>query len=122
MRRDRLAWWATTAALCAVLACGGGTSNTPADSEGDEGGEEASEDGEEDDGEATPKRKPMERPVSDHGKSWGGWRWKGKREDCFFVHKNQCFATLDDACKAAKCKKADCTHDDGAPAKVSCAK
>ncbi len=118
MRRDRFAWWATTLALgsALALACGGASSNTAS--------EETSEEGDEGDGEGEDgkPRKEMERPVSDHGKKWGGWRWKGKREDCFYVHKNQCFASLDDACRAAKCKKADCAHDDGAPAKVSCEK
>jgi hypothetical protein len=109
----------TALALIFALGCGGASSNsTGAEGEGD--GDQASDD--EGDADAKPTRKPMERPVSDQGKSWGGWRWKGKREDCFYVHRNQCYATLDAACTAAKCKKSDCTHDEGAPAKVSCEK
>jgi hypothetical protein len=104
----------TTLVLLGALACGGASSNTASDDD------EASDDG--GDASSSKKRKPMARPVSEEGKSWGGWRWKGKREDCFFVHKNQCFATLEDACKAAKCKMADCVQDEGAPAKVSCEK
>ena len=112
MRRARLAWWATTLLLSGAIACGGGASSNTA-SEPDDEEDEASEPSDK-------QRKKMERPVSEHGKKWGGWRWKGKREDCFYVHKNQCYASLDDACEAAKCKKDDCVHDDGAPAKVSC--
>jgi hypothetical protein len=47
------------------------------------------------------------------------WRWQGRRQDCFFVHDNECFTYLDDACEAAGCDEA-CTHDDAAPANVSC--
>lgn len=98
--------------LLGALACGGASSNKASEDEGD--------DDESGDAGPTTKRKKMERPVSEEGKKWGGWRWKGKREDCFFMHKNQCFATLEEACRAAKCKKAECVHDEGAPAKVSC--
>jgi hypothetical protein len=61
-------------------------------------------------------------PVSDKGKSWGGWRWKGKRDDCFFVHRNRCFSRLNDACAHAKCPLAKCKHDNGAPATITCKK
>lgn len=57
---------------------------------------------------------------SSHGKKWGGWRWKGKRNDCFFKYKNTCYPSMAKACKAARCPKADCVHDDSAPAKVKC--
>ena len=63
-----------------------------------------------------------EEPVSEEGKKWGGWRWKGKRNNCFFKVENSCFDSLEGACKAAKCKKSECEHDDGAPATVSCKK
>ena len=56
------------------------------------------------------------------GKQWGGWRWKGKRDDCFFVYKNQCYNKQETACKAAKCKKGACIMDKSAPAKISCKK
>jgi hypothetical protein len=120
VRRARFALWVTTTALWGALACGGASSNQSAGADD----ETETEEGEgEDEGEGEKKsRKKMERPVSEHGKKWGGWRWKGKREDCFYVHKNQCHASLEEACRAAKCKKADCVHDDGAPAKVSCEK
>lgn len=61
-------------------------------------------------------------PVSEKGKAWGGWRWKGKRDDCFFVHKNRCFSRLNAACAYAKCDLAKCKHDDGAPATITCKK
>lgn len=60
--------------------------------------------------------------VSSKGKKWGGWRWKGKRDDCFFVYKNNCYTTREDACAAAKCKKGECVFDKSAPAKASCQK
>jgi hypothetical protein len=63
-----------------------------------------------------------EEPVSEHGKKWGGWRWKGKRNDCFFLVDNACHDTFEGACKAAKCKESECLHDESAPAVVSCKK
>jgi hypothetical protein len=73
-------------------------------------------------GESTipPDESAEEEEVSEEGKSWGGWRWKGKRDDCFFVHGNQCFDQLAAACKAAGCGEDSCTHDKAAPANVSC--
>jgi hypothetical protein len=61
-------------------------------------------------------------PLDPEGKEWGGWRWKGARDDCFFLYDNRCFAERAAACKAAGCDEAHCTHDDGAPATVSCKK
>lgn len=58
--------------------------------------------------------------VTEQGKKWGGWRWKGERDDCFFLHDNKCFDSLAKACKAAKCAEGACQHDESAPAKVSC--
>ena len=63
---------------------------------------------------------PDKDAVSEKGKSWGGWRWKGKRDDCYFVHKNRCFDSKSRACEAADCGKRGCKVDDGAPAKVTC--
>lgn len=60
--------------------------------------------------------------VSAEGKKWGGWRWKGKRDRCFFIHESRCFDSKKAACAAAKCGKDECVIDDSAPAKVSCAK
>lgn len=65
---------------------------------------------------------PDEDAVSEKGKSWGGWRWKGKRDDCFFVVDNKCFDTKKQACTAAKCGSKSCEVKTGAPSKVSCAK
>lgn len=53
-------------------------------------------------------------------KDWGGWQWKGQRDDCFFKVDNACFASLAAACKKAGCKGAACEHDKSAPANVSC--
>lgn len=65
---------------------------------------------------------PDEDAVSEKGKSWGGWRWKGKRDDCFFVVANKCFETKKAACTAANCDKKACKVKEGAPSKVSCTK
>ncbi len=89
-------------AVLSLVACGGGSSES-----GD--GEPA---------EGTHGRK--EKPVSEQGKEWSGWRWKGSRQDCFFLVRNECYSSLDEACKAARCEKSDCEHDESAPAKVSC--
>lgn len=59
--------------------------------------------------------------VSEEGKQWGGWRWKGKRAECYYVFNNRCFETRAAACKVASCGKADCRVKAGAPAKISCA-
>jgi hypothetical protein len=61
-----------------------------------------------------------ERPVSDEGKSWNGWRWRGKRQQCFFRIKNHCYDKLEAACRAARCAESACSHDDSVPAVVSC--
>ena len=48
------------------------------------------------------------------------WRWQGRRQDCFFVYDNECFGYLDEACLAAGCEEEVCTHDESAPANVTC--
>ncbi len=58
--------------------------------------------------------------VSPKGKKWEGWRWKGDRDNCIFIVKNQCFAEQQPACAAAECEEDACIVEDGAPAKVSC--
>lgn len=58
--------------------------------------------------------------VSEKGKQWGGWRYQGKREDCFFKLERQCFATKAEACKAAGCSGKSCQGDSSAPVNVSC--
>ncbi len=89
--------------LALASSCGGGQETSKA---GPDKGDDDSEDAE----------------VSEKGKKWGGWRWKGKRNDCFFVYKNECFSKLNKACRKAKCAKDECGHDESAPAKVSCTK
>ena len=58
--------------------------------------------------------------VSERGKSWEGWRWRGDRDNCYYTVENTCYGTQDDACKAAKCEEGKCEVKSGAPAKVSC--
>jgi hypothetical protein len=65
---------------------------------------------------------PDKEAVSEKGKSWGGWRWKGERDDCYFVHKNKCYDSKSRACEAAACGSASCVVQSGAPSKVSCDK
>lgn len=74
------------------------------------------------DGSTGPEAEEEAEPVPEEGKDWGGWRWKGRRQDCFFVYKNRCFAELEKACRAARCEKKgkECVKDDAAPANVSC--
>jgi hypothetical protein len=86
--------------LIAPVACGGGAAET----------ETA----------APAAAEPEPEPVSEAGKSWNGWRWKGQRQECFFRHRNRCFDKLEAACRAAGCEGAQCAHDDAAPAVVSC--
>lgn len=90
-------------ALLALAACGGG---------GSEGGDGSSAEGD--------RRARQDKPVAEQGKKWSGWRWKGKRQDCYFKVENECHSSLEGACKAAGCKKSDCVHDEAAPANVSC--
>jgi hypothetical protein len=56
------------------------------------------------------------------GKQWGGWRYQGERDDCFFVIGRRCFKTEEAACKAARCGAKKCVVDGGGPASVRCAK
>ena len=59
---------------------------------------------------------------SDGGK-WGGWRYQGDRNDCFYVVGRRCFKSEKSACNAAKCKTpAACKSTGGGPATVACAK
>jgi hypothetical protein len=52
-------------------------------------------------------------------KEWGSWRWKGKRDLCYFVVDNNCFPDEKSACEAAECESG-CVVNKGAPAKVTC--
>lgn len=52
---------------------------------------------------------------------WGGWRFKGSRDDCFFIVGAKCFKTDGAACQAARCAAPKrCTVVGAAPAQVSC--
>jgi hypothetical protein len=59
-------------------------------------------------------------PVSGQGKHWGGWRYEGTRDDCFFVVGRRCFDDEQRACAAAKCKSGECEIHGGGPATVTC--
>jgi hypothetical protein len=64
----------------------------------------------------------QETGVSETGKRWGGWRWKGKRARCYYMVENRCFESEAAACKAAGCAGKRCRTDDSAPVQVGCAK
>ena len=53
---------------------------------------------------------------------WGGWRYTGSRDECFFVVGRRCFKTEASACAAARCGKKKCETTGGGPATVACAK
>jgi hypothetical protein len=59
-----------------------------------------------------------EEPVPE-GKAWGGWRYQGKRDDCFYVVERECFATLAEACEATTCEHG-CDSRGAGPAIVHC--
>lgn len=61
-------------------------------------------------------------PVPEHGKRWGGWRWRGKRDTCFFVYRNKCYSEKAKACRAAKCGPRKCKYKGGGPAEIYCKK
>jgi hypothetical protein len=56
------------------------------------------------------------------GGKWGGWRYTGDRNDCFFVVGRRCFKTEASACAAARCGKRKCETSGGGPATVACTK
>jgi hypothetical protein len=60
--------------------------------------------------------KDVEKPA---GVSWGGWRYEGAREDCFFVVGRKCFDKEETACEAARCKEG-CEVEGGGPATIKC--
>lgn len=54
-------------------------------------------------------------------KNWGGWRYKGDRNACFFIVGSKCFKTENAACQVARCKAPKkCNAVGAAPATVSC--
>lgn len=58
---------------------------------------------------------------SPRSKSWGGWRYKGDRNACFFIVGGKCHKTEKAACRSLRCKKpTTCTAVGAAPAQVSC--
>lgn len=61
-----------------------------------------------------------EEAVSGQGKHWGGWRYQGSRDDCFFVVGRRCFTDEQRACAAARCKGGECEIHGGGPATVTC--
>lgn len=66
------------------------------------------------------KAASTEEPVDDTGKKRGGWRYQGRRDDCFFLVKRKCFDNRADACAAARCGKKQCVVEGGGPASVRC--
>ena len=95
------------AALAALaLGCGGGaaTSNEPTTAKEKQHREAVAK------GEVDPS-----------GGKFGGWRYTGDRNDCFFVVGKRCFKTDAAACKFAKCGARKCDIVGGGPATVSCA-
>jgi hypothetical protein len=60
---------------------------------------------------------------SPDNRKWGGWRYTGERDDCFFVVGRKCFKTEAAACQAAHCAAPKhCEVTGGGPATISCAK
>lgn len=58
---------------------------------------------------------------SQNSRKWGGWRYKGDRNDCFFVVGRQCFKTEAQACAAARCTgKKKCSSSGAGPATIAC--
>lgn len=54
-------------------------------------------------------------------KKWGGWRYKGERNTCFYSVGGRCFKTEAAACNVAKCGgKKKCMSTGGGPAIVTC--
>ena len=51
---------------------------------------------------------------------WGGWRYQGDRNDCFFVVGRKCFKTEAQACDAARCRPKKCETVGGGPASIAC--
>lgn len=58
--------------------------------------------------------------VSGAGKKWGGWRYQGSRDECFFLVKRKCYDKRAEACTAARCGGKRCVVEGGGPATVRC--
>jgi len=62
-----------------------------------------------------------DQPVTADGKKWGGWRYRGRRDTCYYVVGRRCFDKRADACAAARCgNQQQCVVEGGGPARVSC--
>jgi hypothetical protein len=59
--------------------------------------------------------------TSSSGGKWGGWRYTGDRDECFFIVGRKCFKTETAACAAARCGSRKCETTGGGPATVACA-
>lgn len=66
------------------------------------------------------KAASTEDEVSGKGKKWGGWRYAGSDDTCFFIVKRRCFEKREDACAAARCGDRTCVVEGGGPATVRC--
>jgi hypothetical protein len=53
-------------------------------------------------------------------KKWGGWRYQGDRDSCFYVVGRKCFRSKKVACSAARCTPGACEIIGGGPATVQC--
>jgi hypothetical protein len=96
-----------TLALLVVLGCGG-PSAVDADEPQTAKEKQELEASESDDPKSTPNK-------------WGGWKYKGARDDCYFVVGRTCFKTEKEACTAARCRSPKkCEVVGGGPATVSC--
>ena len=104
------------ALLVIAVACGGaplpdeprGRAGTSAKAKGGKHGSEAGREAEDPDA------------VARGGKKWGGWRYDGSRDECFFLVKRTCFATEAAACKAAGGGRGKGAVSGGGPAPVTC--
>jgi len=108
---------AAVASLFLILGCGQAPHAKPAQSEADKPASHEAADRARAEAAAHP-----EDAVSDDGKHWGGWRYKGDRDDCFFVVGRRCFTDEKQACAAAKCASKRCQLDGAGPAQVTCKK
>jgi len=57
--------------------------------------------------------------TSSSGGKWGGWRYTGDRDECYFVVGRKCFKTEAAACAAARCGGRKCETTGGGPATVA---
>lgn len=109
----QVAYVVVAAALCCAFACGGATSTTTSNQRGTTSSASKSD---------IKRGAPDPEPVSEEGKRWGGWRWRGKRDTCFFVYKNRCYTEKRKACAVAGCGKGKCAYRGGGPAEIYCKK